>query len=89
MLVKATICLPDRNHHLLSVKAGQGILASQSATSAAALQQMMQDEKERQVALSAVGQEIRIRMEAPSAAFIDQEDAFAAARVTIGAAHGA
>ncbi len=89
MSVKATICFTERHHHLLSEKAGQGTLATQSATSAAALQQMMPDEKERQVALSAVGQEIRIRMEAPPAAFIDQDHAFAAARVTIGAAHGA
>ena len=35
------------------------------------------------------GQEIRARMETPRAAFIDQDDAFAAARGSIGAARGA
>jgi len=39
--------------------------------------------------LSALSQEIRARMETQREAFIDQDDAFAAARRTIGAACGA
>jgi hypothetical protein len=50
---------------------------------------MMQDEQERDVALEALAQEIRARMETPRDTFIDQKDAFAAARRTIGAARGA
>ena len=72
-----------------SEKVGQGVIATQSAAVAAALEQMMQDEQERDVALSALTQEIRARMETPREAFIDQDDAFAAARRTIGAARGA
>jgi hypothetical protein len=41
------------------------------------------------VALSALTQEIRARMETPREEFIDQDDAFATARHTIGAARGA
>ena len=41
------------------------------------------------VAPEALAQEIRARMETPREAFIDQNDAFAAVRRTIGAARGA
>jgi hypothetical protein len=50
---------------------------------------MMQDEQERDVALTALTQEIRARMETPRSTFIDQDDAFAAARATIGTAREA
>ena len=89
MTVKTTLSFTDRHHHFLSEKVGQGIFATQSAAVAAALEQMMQDEEEREVALSALAQEIRTRMETSRLAFIDQDDAFAAARGTIGAARGA
>ena len=89
MTVKTTLSFTYRHHNFLSEKVGQGIFATQSAAVAAALEQMMQDEEERDIALSAMGQEIRARMETPRAAFIDQDEAFAAARVTIGAARGA
>jgi antitoxin ParD1/3/4 len=65
------------------------VFATQSAAVAAALEQMMQDEQERDVALSALTQEIRARMETPREVFIDEDDAFAGARQTIGAARGA
>ena len=89
MTVKTTLSFTDRHHQFLSQKVGQGIFATQSAAVAAALEQMMQDEEEREVALSALGQEIRARMETPRATFIDQDNAFAAARSTIGTARGA
>ena len=89
MTVKTTLSFTDRHHQFLSEKVGQGVFATQSAAVAAALQQMMQDEQERDVALSALAQEIRARMETLRAAFIDQDDAFASARATIGAVRGA
>lgn len=89
MTVKTTLSFTDRHHQFLSEKVGQGIFATQSAAVAAALEQMMQDEVEREIALSALGQEIRDRMETPRASFIDQDDAFAAALGTIGSARGA
>ena len=89
MTVKTTLSFTDRHHHFLSEKVGQGVFATQSAAVAAALEQMMQDEEEREVALSALAQEIRARMETPRSAFVDHDDAFAAARGTIGAARGA
>jgi antitoxin ParD1/3/4 len=89
MTVKTTLSFTDRHHRFLSEKVGQGVFATQSAAVAAALEQMMQDEEERNVALEALAQEIRARMETPRDAFIDQEDAFAAARASIEAARGA
>ena len=89
MTVKTTLSFTDRHHHFLAEKVGQGVFATQSAAVATALEQMMQDEQERDVALSALAHEIRSRMETPRDAFIDLDNAFAAARVTIGAASGA
>jgi len=59
MTVKTTLSFTDRHHQFLSEKVGQGVFATQSAAVAAALEQMMQDEQERDVALSALAQEIR------------------------------
>lgn len=89
MTVKTTLSFTDRHHQFLAEKVGRGVFATQSAAVAAALEQMMQDEEERNVALQALAQEIRARMETPRDAFIDQADAFAAARASIEAARGA
>ncbi|KPP88852.1 MAG: toxin-antitoxin system COG3609 family antidote component [Rhodobacteraceae bacterium HLUCCA08] len=89
MTVKTTLSFTDRHHRFLSEKVGQGVFATQSAAVAAALEQMMQDEEERNVALQALAQEIRARMETPRDAFIDEEAAFATARAAIRAARGA
>ena len=89
MTVKTTLSFTDRHHQFLAKKVGQGVFATQSAAVAAALEQMMQDEQERDVALSALAQEIRARMETPRDAFIDEEAAFATARAAIEAARGA
>lgn len=89
MTVKTTLSFTDRHHQFLAEKVGQGVFATQSAVVAAALEQMMQDEEERAVALQALAQEIRARMETPRDAFIDQDDAFAAARASIEAARRA
>ncbi len=88
MTVKTTLSFTDRHHNVLSEKVGQGVFATQSAAVAGALEQMMQDEHERDVALAALTQKIRVRMETPREALIDTDDAFAAARRTIGAARG-
>ena len=53
MTVKTTLSFTDRHHHFLSEKVGEGVFATQSAAVAAALEQMMQDDQERDVALSA------------------------------------
>jgi antitoxin ParD1/3/4 len=89
MTVKTTLSFTDRHHDFLAQKVGQGVFATQSAGVAAAIEQMIQDEAEREVALTALAQEIRARMETPRASFIDQDAAFAAANRTLSAARRA
>jgi antitoxin ParD1/3/4 len=89
MTVKTTLSFTDRHHDFLSRKVGQGVFATQSAGVAAAIEHMIQDEEEREVALAALAQEIRARMDTPRASFIDQEAAFAVANRTLSAARRA
>jgi antitoxin ParD1/3/4 len=89
MTVKTTLSFTDRHHNFLAQQVGKGVFATQSAGVAAAVEQMIQDEAEREVALTALAQEIRARMETPRASFIDQDAAFAAANRTLSAARRA
>ena len=57
-----------------------------SGGAAAAIEQMIQDEEEQEVALKALAEEIRARMYTPRSEFVNQDQAFAAARTTIAAA---
>ena len=84
MTVKTTLSFTDRHHRYLSEKVGQGVFATRSAAVAAAIEQMMQDETERNVALSALAEEIRIRMQTPRSEFVDKDHVFSTARATIG-----
>jgi antitoxin ParD1/3/4 len=89
MTVKTTLRFNVRHHQFLSEKlVGQGVFPTQSAAVAGALEKMMHDEEERNVALQALAQEIRARMETLREAFIDSVDAFAAARASVEAARG-
>jgi Predicted transcriptional regulators containing the CopG/Arc/MetJ DNA-binding domain len=88
MTVKTTLSFTDRHHRFLTDKVGQGVFASQSAAVAAALEQMMRDEEERELALGAMAEEIRARLETPRSDYVIAEDAFAAARARLQAARG-
>ena len=61
MTVKMTLSFTDRHHRYLLEKVGQGVFATRSAAVAAAIEQMMQAETERNGALSALAEEIRMR----------------------------
>lgn len=89
MTVKTTLSFTERHHLFLLEKVGEGVFATQSAAVAAAIEQMMQDEVDREVALSALSEEIRIRMQTPRSEFVDQDRAFSAARATVEAARKA
>ncbi len=83
MTVKTTLSFTDRHHHFLVQKVNDGVFASQSAAVAAALEQMIQDEVEREVALTALAEEIRARAQTPHSEFVDREQAFSAAHAAI------
>ena len=87
MTVKTTLSFTDRHHRFLTDKVGQGVFASQSAAVAAALEQMMRDEEERELALGAIAEEIRARLDTPRADYIPAKEAFAAARARLSASH--
>ena len=83
MTVKTTLSFTDRHHRFLLQKVNEGVFATQSAAVAAALEQMIQDEKAREVALTALADETRARIGTPRAEYVDQEQAFSASRATM------
>ena len=83
MTVKTTLSFTDRHHRFLAEKVGEGVFATQSAAVASAVEQMMQDEQEREIALSALAEEIRARMQTVRSAYVDDEQAFSAARAAV------
>ena len=88
MTVKTTLSLTDRHHRFVKEKVREGVFATQSAGVTAAIEQMMQDEAEREMALSALAEEIHARLATPRSEYVDDAQAFAAARATIAAARG-
>lgn len=86
MAVKTTLSFTERHHGFLMAKVNEGIFATQSAAVAAAVEQMIQDESEREVALSALAEQIRARVRTPRSEFVDQDRAFASSRAAIEAA---
>ncbi len=83
MTVKTTLSFTDRHHRFLSEKVGEGVFATQSAAVASAIEQMMQDDREREIALSALSEEIRARMQTVRSEYVDDEQAFSAARAAV------
>ena len=83
MTVKTTLSFTDRHHRFLMQSIKDGVFATQSAAVAAAIEQMIQDQDEREVALTALAQEVRARTQTTRSAFVDQDNAFSAARAAI------
>ena len=83
MTVKTTLSFTDRHHRFLSEKVGEGVFATQSAAVASAIEQMMQDDQEREIALSALSEEIRARMQTVRSEYVDDDRAFSAARAAV------
>ena len=83
MTVKTTLSFTDRHHRFLMQSIKDGVFATQSAAVAAAIEQMIQDQDEREVALTALAQEVRARTQTPRSEFVDQDNAFSAARAAI------
>ncbi|WP_333684764.1 hypothetical protein [Pontibaca methylaminivorans] len=83
MTVRTTLSFTERHHRFLTRKVGQGVFASQSAAVAAALEQMIRDEEEREQALDALADEVRARLETPRGDYLDMDEVFAAARARL------
>ncbi len=83
MTIKTTLSFTGRHHRYLSEKVEEGVFATQSAAVASAIEQMMQDDQEREIALSALAEEIRARMRTVRSEYVDDEQAFSAARAAV------
>ena len=80
MTVKTTLSFTDRHHEYLAQKVGEGIFATTSSAVAAAIENLIQDEREREAAFAAFADEIRLRLETPIDQYISMEEAFRPAR---------
>lgn len=83
MTVKTTLSFTDRHHRFLTEQVEKGIYATASASVAAAIEQMIQDEEARQVMLSALADEVRARASTPREAYRGEDETFAAALAEI------
>ena len=88
MTVRTTLSFTDRHHRFLLKKVSDGIFATQSAAVANAIERMMQDEEEREVALSALAEEIRLRIRTARSKYVDRQAAFSSAHAAVEASRG-
>ena len=86
MSVKTTLSFTERHHGFLLAKVREGVFATHSAAVAAAIEQMIQDEAEREVALSALADEIHARARTQRSEFVDRERTFSSSRAMIDSA---
>ncbi|QPH55211.1 hypothetical protein [Pontivivens ytuae] len=83
MTVKTTLSFTDRHAAFLKKQVEDGIYASQSAAVAAAIEDQIRAEEERQIALDAMAEEIRRRLETPREQWLDEKAFSAAVQRTI------
>ena len=89
MTVKTSISFTDRHHEFAKKKVNEGIFTSVSSAVAAAIEMVMQDEEEREIALRAMSDTIKRRMETPRKEWIEmneQDELFIKAKVRLNAA---
>ncbi|MCU7923903.1 MAG: hypothetical protein KZQ88_14540 [Candidatus Thiodiazotropha sp. (ex Dulcina madagascariensis)] len=65
MTVKSTVSFTDRHHDFAHKKVKEGVFASVSSMVAAGIEQIMQDEVEREMVLEAMKDSIKRRMKTP------------------------
>ena len=86
MTVKSTVSFTDRHHEFAQKKVKEGVFASVSSMVAAGIEQVMQDEAEREVALAAMKDAIACRMETPREDWVvidDADDLFVRAKARL------
>ena len=75
MTVKTTISFTDRHHEFAHNKVKEGVFASVSSLVAASIEQLIQDEAEREAALEGLKETIKRRMETPREEWIEMNKA--------------
>lgn len=86
MTVKTTLSFTDRHHRFIAEQVDKGVFATASAGVAAAIEQMMQAEEERQLMISALADVIRERAATPLEEYVDEDAVFGPAFAEIEAA---
>ena len=76
MTVKTTLSFTDRHHDFLKSKVDQGVFATPSAAVASAIEQLIEDDIQRQNALGAISTIIAKRMKTPKSEFVKGQDFF-------------
>lgn len=71
MTVKSTVSFTDKHHEFASRKVEEGSFASVSSVIAAAIEQLMKDEAEREAALEAMKETIQRRMATPAEEWLE------------------
>ncbi len=84
MTVKTTLSFTDRHYDFLKSKVEQGVFATPSAAVATAIEQLIEDEIQRQNALDAISSVIAKRMETPKSEFVSDEGLFSGALQRLG-----
>jgi Arc/MetJ-type ribon-helix-helix transcriptional regulator len=79
MTVKTTLSFTDRHHNFLMAKVRQGAFATASSAVAAAIEQLIEDEVQRENSLQAISSAISERMEVPRSEFTSGEELFRSA----------
>ncbi len=79
MTVKTTLSFTDRHHDFLMSKVRQGAFATASSAVAAAIEQLIEDEVQRENALQAISSAISDRMKLPRPEFSSGEELFRSA----------
>jgi antitoxin ParD1/3/4 len=77
MTVKTTLSFTDRHHAYLARVVEEGVFATQSAAVASAVEAMMREDEERDLALQALAVTVRERMKTPLSEYVPAEDVFA------------
>jgi Arc/MetJ-type ribon-helix-helix transcriptional regulator len=71
MTVKTSLSFTDRHHRFIAEKVTQGAFSSLSGVVAAGVERMIEDERDRDIALGAMASEIQRRLQTPADEFID------------------
>ena len=86
MTVKSTVSFTDRHHRYARRKVAEGACGSVSALVAQAIERLIQEEEEREIALDSMAEAIRARMATPRENWVEigeDDPAFAAARARL------
>lgn len=83
MTIKTTLSFTDRHHRFLMEQVEKGVYATASAGVAAAIEEMIRAEEERERRLLAYADVIRERAMTPLEEYVDEEDVFGPALAII------